>query len=401
MSTQGTRHSIIKTSALLHFAACATLACGGESDTDSANPNANVAGGAGYGGFGVGPGGAAGFAGASAGAPAYGGALTGNGGIPTGLGGGVPIGMGGASPFGGSPPMGGSPPQGGAGGTPLPETGGSPSGGTGGVSTTPPGTSPGCTNGSLTPGDSTKTLTHDGQQRQYMVHVPSSYNGSTPVPLVIDIHGLTSSMSAQKGLSGWAAKSDKEGFIVIHPQGLGNSWNGGSLCCGSSQSSGVDDEGFMRAIVKTTGEQGCIDPKRVYATGLSNGGAMSHLLACRAADVFAATAPVSMGNGTRPCQPSRPISVTMFRGTSDTLVSYNGGLFPSAKADFDQWKGLDSCTGSAATSGPCETYTGCAAGTEVTLCTINAGHVLYSAAAQQGAPVPDVVWEMFKRQTLP
>ena len=356
MATKGTRHAFSRTSALLHLAACATIACSGESDTGSANPNSNVAGSSGFGGFGN-----------AAGSAGSGGVLTGNGG---------------------------------AGGTPPAETGGSPTG-TGGASTTPPGTSRGCANGSLSPGDSTETLTHDGQQRQYLVHVPSSYNGSTPVPLVIDIHGLTSSMTAQKGLSGWVAKSDKEGFIVIHPQGLGNSWNGGSLCCGTSQSSGVDDEGFMRAIVTTTGEQGCIDPKRVYATGLSNGGAMSHLIACRAADVFAATAPVSMGNGTRPCQPARPISVAMWRGTSDTLVSYNGGLFPSAQADFDQWKGLDSCTGSAASNGPCETYTGCAAGTEVTLCTINAGHVLYSAAAQQGAAVPEVAWEMFKRQTLP
>src|SRR5690349_5989331 len=191
MVTQGIRHSFMKTSAALQLVACATLACSGESDTGSANPNANILGNSGFGGdFG----GAAGFGGANAGAPAYGGALTGNGGIPIGNGG--DFGMGGASPFGGSPP------QGGAGGTPSPETGGSPSGGTGGSSTTPPGTSPGCSNGSLTPGDSTETLTHDGAQRQYLVHVPASYTGSTPVPLVIDIHGLTSSATAQKGLSG-------------------------------------------------------------------------------------------------------------------------------------------------------------------------------------------------------
>jgi polyhydroxybutyrate depolymerase len=183
---------------------------------------------------------------------------------------------------------------------------------------------------------------------------------------------------------------------------LNASWNGGELCCGTSQRTGVDDVGFMRAIVAKLQQEACIDPKRVYATGLSNGGAMSHRLACEAADLFAATAPVSMGNGTRPCQPARPISVTMFRGTSDTLVSYNGGLFPSAQADFDQWKGLSGCSGSPSrVHNVCETYTGCGAGTEVTLCTINGGHVLYSAAAQQQAPVPDVVWEMFSRQRLP
>lgn len=259
-----------------------------------------------------------------------------------------------------------------------------------------------CNAQALAPGDTSETLQHDGQTREYLVHVPASYDGSAAVPLVIDIHGLTSSATAQKGLSGWTAKSDEVGFVLVHPQGLGNSWNGGDLCCGSSQSSGVDDEGFMRAIVTTMSAKACIDPKRVYATGLSNGGAMSHLLACRAADVFAATAPVSMGNGTRPCEPSRPISVILFRGTTDTLVSYNGGAFPSAQADFDQWKMLDACSGQPAdTHGVCKAYTGCAAGTEVTLCTINGGHVLYSAAESQGAPVPDVVWEAFERQALP
>jgi len=149
-------------------------------------------------------------------------------------------------------------------------------------------------------------------------------------------------------------------------------------------------------------QDACIDRQRIYATGLSNGGAMAHLLACRAADLFAASAPVSMGNGTMPCQPSRPISVVMFRGNNDPLVPYNGGAFPGAQADFDQWSGLDGCTGQPQTThGLCSTHSGCQAGVEVTLCTINAGHVLYTQAAAQQAPVPDVVWEAFARHTLP
>jgi len=140
----------------------------------------------------------------------------------------------------------------------------------------------------------------------------------------------------------------------------------------------------------------------VYITGLSNGGAMSHLLACRAADVFAASALVSMGNGTMPCQPSRPISVVMFRGTTDLLVPYDGGLFPSAQADFSQWQMLDGCSGSPESAhGVCQRTASCSGGVEVTLCTIEAGHVLYANAAAQGAAVPDVVWEAFQRQTLP
>lgn len=114
-------------------------------------------------------------------------------------------------------------------------------------------------------------------------------------------------------------------------------------------------------------QDACIDPKRVYVTGISNGGAMSHLLACKEAGVFAASAPVSMGNGTTPCMPSRPISVVMFRGEMDDLVAYNGGTFPSAMANFDMWKDINGCIGT-----PLKTH-----------------------------DVPDVAWEAFQRQVLP
>jgi polyhydroxybutyrate depolymerase len=255
---------------------------------------------------------------------------------------------------------------------------------------------------SLAPGDYSETLDHDGVVREYLVHVPAGYTGTTPVPLVIDIHGFRSPAGPQSRLSGWREKSDEVGFIVVYPMGLDLSWNAGSLCCGPSQANGVDDEGFMRALVAKMGLQASIDSKRVYATGISNGGAMAHMLACRDADLFAATAPVSMGNGTNPCQPTRPISVVMFRGTRDVSVPYDGGEFPSAQADFDQWKSLNGCTGEPATAhGICQTYAGCSAGVEVTLCTIDSGHVLYADAVTQGAAVPDVAWEAFARQALP
>jgi polyhydroxybutyrate depolymerase len=252
----------------------------------------------------------------------------------------------------------------------------------------------------LTAGNSDDSIEFDGDTRTYLVHVPPNLDPNTPAPLVVDMHGLTSTAGAQAGLSGWRAKADDEGFIVVHPQGLGNSWNGGDLCCGSSQSGGVDDEGFIRAMVAKLEQQGCIDPKRVYATGLSNGGAMSHLLACQAADLFAASAPVSMGNGTRPCEPSRPVSVVMTRGTQDTLVSFNGGLFPSAEADFRQWAELDNCQGEPEQVDElCRAFNDCDGGVEVKLCAIAAGHVLYDN--RQNFSVPDTVWETFERQTLP
>lgn len=260
---------------------------------------------------------------------------------------------------------------------------------------------PACTSApTLSAGNQTLSIEHDGVDRTFIVHVPSDLDTAAAVPLVVDMHGLTSSATAQASLSGWRQKADEEGFIVVHPQGLNASWNGGDLCCGTSQRQGVDDEGFIRAMVADIASRTCIDAKRIYATGLSNGGAMSHLLACNAADLFAASAPVSMGNGTRPCEPSRPISVVMTRGTRDTLVSFNGGLFPSAQADFEQWAELNGCQGEPEPVDElCEVFTECEGSVEVKLCALDAGHVLYDNS--QDFSVPDVVWETFERQVLP
>lgn len=254
--------------------------------------------------------------------------------------------------------------------------------------------------GVLAPGNQELSLAHDGVERRFLVHVPADLDPVLRVPLVVDLHGLTSSAGAQAAISGWRRKADAEGFIVAHPQGLNASWNGGDLCCGDSQRTGVDDEGFVRALVARLRADACIDPARVYATGLSNGGAMSHLLACNAADLFAATAPVSMGNGTRPCEPSRPVSVVMTRGTRDTLVAFEGGLFPGAREDFEAWAERNGCQGEPEPHGAlCEAYTRCEAGVEVVACAIDAGHVLYDN--DQGFSVPDTVWQTFERQRLP
>src|SRR6185503_15380828 len=107
---------------------------------------------------------------------------------------------------------------------------------------------------------------------------------------------------------------------------FGSSWNAGDFCCGNAQSQGLDDVGLAKAIVAEVSSKACIDPKRVYATGLSNGGAMSHRLACEAADVFAATAPVSYPLDFTPfdkCQPSRPIAVIHQHALGDAVVPYN------------------------------------------------------------------------------
>ncbi len=260
-----------------------------------------------------------------------------------------------------------------------------------------------CAAGTLKPGQTTQMLTHAGAMRSYILHVPPQYDGKTRMPVVVDMHGLGQTAAGQPAQGGWNRKADAVGIVMIYPQGLNNSWNGGP-CCGPSQMMNVDDVGFLKAAVMRTAQDGCIDLKRVYASGLSNGGVMSHYLGCVAADFFAAVAPVSAGNRVMPCTPARPITVVNVRGRQDPGVVYNGNAtWPSAMADFEKWSMLGGCTGTPTMSHGmlCQTRTQCSGGVEVTLCSIDGGHVLYAAAAAEMAAVPDVAWEAFARHTLP
>jgi polyhydroxybutyrate depolymerase len=262
------------------------------------------------------------------------------------------------------------------------------------------------------PGDHTRALPFGGLVRTYRVHVPSSYDGSVPVPLVVDIHGFGSNASQQELISGMRAESDAHGFLVVYPQGVNDAWNAG-ICCGNTA---IDDVGFMRALAAAISSEANIDSRRVYVTGLSNGGAMSQRLACDAADVFAAAVPMSFPIPLRPlsaCQPSRAMPVLTVMGLTDVLVPYDGGPFGSAPATFAYWRDVDGCG-----SGPpdqvvehgqsrCETYTKCAQGVQAGLCsifsnsfvgTVIEGHVVYF---NDDFVLADVAWQFLSSFQLP
>ncbi|HMI92368.1 MAG TPA: hypothetical protein VK509_13425 [Polyangiales bacterium] len=119
-----------------------------------------------------------------------------------------------------------------------------------------------CAPASLRAGDSMQMLEHGGRSRRYLVHVPGSVQPSVPVPLVLDFHGNGSSAAQEAGGSGWVEKADAEGFIAVHPDGVGRGWNVGN-CCGEALTSMVDDVGFAKAIVTAVSGMACIDPKRI------------------------------------------------------------------------------------------------------------------------------------------
>jgi polyhydroxybutyrate depolymerase len=260
-------------------------------------------------------------------------------------------------------------------------------------------------------GDSKETFDFGGASRDYIVHVPTGYDGGKRLPLVVDLHGYTSWAEEQATRTKWGAKADTEKFIVVDPDGIDKSWNA-TICCGTAMASMIDDVAFMRAVVTRISTALCIDPKRVYLSGHSNGGMMTFKLGCQAADIFAAIAPVA---GATPapgmCHPSRPISVAMIRALQDGSVPYAGKgtgdtRFQSAMEDLDTWKGLDHCASTPVVmshNGVCQTYTQCMDGTEVELCSPRGDHLFFFANAA-GNPdnllVPDTAWEFFSRHSL-
>jgi len=128
--------------------------------------------------------------------------------------------------------------------------------------------------------------------------------------------------------------------------------------------------------------------------------------ACEAADVIAAVAPVDFdcvdGNACSQCKPSRPITEIQFRGTSDSLVDYEGsGAFLGAKQNFALWGKLNMCTGEAAAlpaNGACEQYPSCASGTDTVLCTVQNG---MHCGNYSSFMIPQVAWGVLKTKTLP
>lgn len=219
-----------------------------------------------------------------------------------------------------------------------------------------------------------------GTARAYQLHLPPSYDASKPWPLVLNFHGRTPASAGEAStlqalVSGLNTKGDAAGFIVVNPQGLSESngeqtWNAG-LCCAQDQTR--DDMGFVDALLASLEAELCIDSKRIYSTGLSNGGFMSHRLACERADRFAAVAPVAAFNGMPSCNPARPIPMISFNGTSDTLVSY--ALAQNSAAEWVKRNGCNAAATETFKNGDshCDTYSGCQGGADVVFCTVDGG----------------------------
>jgi polyhydroxybutyrate depolymerase len=165
-----------------------------------------------------------------------------------------------------------------------------------------------------------------GQRREYLLYVPSSYNRSQPTPLVISMHGGGGWPAHQRDTSGWNRLAESQGFIVVYPAGSGapRAW---SVDHGTGL---LDDVGFISELIDTLEAGYNIDPTRIYANGLSNGGGMAFVLSCTLSDRIAAVGMVAAAYSLpwSWCTDPRPVPMIAFHGTSDALTPYHGGRSP-------------------------------------------------------------------------
>jgi polyhydroxybutyrate depolymerase len=172
-----------------------------------------------------------------------------------------------------------------------------------------------------------ETFKTGGVTRSYTAIVPAT----TPAPLVLVLHGNTQQGEDMRTRTSWPAVARRERFIAVFPDGLNRAWadlRGEADRAGRLPPAGTDDVAFLVDLIAKFVRDGVADPRRVYVTGVSNGGHMTLTLACTRTDLFAAAASVIASfteTMMASCKPSRPIPLLIMNGTADPLIAYDGG----------------------------------------------------------------------------
>ena len=267
------------------------------------------------------------------------------------------------------------------------------------------------------------SMVSSGQKREYLLYVPGSYDRSRPVPLVISMHGAGGWPVQQMELSQWNRLAESQGFLVVYPSGIGSAgprvWhvdNGGGL---------KRDVTFISELIDKLESTYNIDPSRIYANGISNGGGMSFVLSCKLSNRIAAVGMVAAAQ-TLPwswCTDQRAVPMIAFHGTGDPMTPYNGGatwvasqLFPAVPTWTANWARRNRCgpnpvESAVATDVTRREYTNCADDAAVVLYTIRGGGHTWPG----GKPLPEwfvgptsrsidatsQMWAFFRAHQLP
>lgn len=252
--------------------------------------------------------------------------------------------------------------------------------------------------------------------RVYRLHLPTGYDRSRPIPLLLDLHGFGGSAAGEEAASGYDDLADRLGFIAVYGQGLAGR-EGAGWASTRPMDLGIDELGYFAALLDQLQGRLCVDERRVYVTGFSNGGGMTEMLACYMSGRVAAVAPVS-GNyyvdskGTG-CHPSRPVPLLEVHGTADPVVPYGGigrvesGGWPLLPIPqfLAGWAALDGCTAGPKTFLDTAEVTGlgwegCAGSVTVAHYRWNGGgHGLPSTIG--GRPAHEAIWAFLAAFSLP
>ncbi|OAI42250.1 hypothetical protein AYO41_04535 [Verrucomicrobia bacterium SCGC AG-212-E04] len=281
-----------------------------------------------------------------------------------------------------------------------------------------------------------RSIAVDGRARTFVLHVPENLPRDRPVPLLLVFHGGGGQGLGTERFTRFSPIADREQFIVAYPDGLNRSWNDGRNAPGLfGRRDHVDDIAFVTALTDSLTREFSIDPKRIFATGISNGGMFSHYLATRLSQRIAAIAPVVGGlaeDVALAFKVDSPVSVFIIQGTADPLVPYDGGPIArqargrivSTNEAVRRWVATDGCkspprTGYLPDRDPSDgcrvnwfTWTGGRDTAEVTLYRIEGGGHTWPGGPQylpqrfignvcRDFDASEVIWDFFKRHPKP
>jgi len=296
-------------------------------------------------------------------------------------------------------------------------------------------------------------LPFGGIERSYRLHVPPAAAGGKPLPLVLNLHGATQNAQLEEIQSQMDTSSDKDGYLVAYPNGTRIStvltpdpvaklaqygWNAGQ-CCGLPVTKHIDDVGFLLDVIKNVAKRTPVDLRRVYMTGISNGGMMAYAMAAEASHHVAAISSVSGQVEIPTIHPTRSVPTMEFHSVNDPIAKFAGvknrnpRLVLSVMDGINQWVKADDCrttphTGKTIVGAPGSisagetatpiTYTHCRGGAEVALWRFTgSGHVWPGSVLNTGPKktwilagvgrgivlvnANETMWNFFKRYALP
>lgn len=252
-------------------------------------------------------------------------------------------------------------------------------------------------------GDFERTVVSSSLGRHYRVSIPPN-DGSKPLPMVLSFHGLTEDRAINRSSTQYDLLGRTKGFISVFLDGVDRSWNAGN-CCVPATSSSVDDVRFVAETIATLSQELCVDERRVYASGFSNGGFLSYRLACELGDRIAAIGVVGATMAVTECAPERAVPIIHVHGSLDPVVPMPGNPalgFPSSDDTIGGWVKRNACVDNPhetlrRANGTCTTWDECTNGAAITYCTLSGTFHTWPKGA---FPASEIIWDFLAKQSL-